>query len=427
MSTAALNIFQKLMRRWDVVHPYNAAQVMQLAGTADAAVWENAWQAALSESGLGTVSLGRSRYSFVSLNGHAASHGVNFPQRELGEHLSTEMNRAFDNDTEPPFRPFIIQHENHFYAGLVYQHWLADSTSIRMLIREWFLRVYDPQQVSHQPLPLAQRGYWDTIGPGRGGWGMTESLLDMTRRHIRLRRVQKIDSTALQSYDTRFELISTPANLIDPLRAAARRRQVKVNDIFLAALVEACTLHVPLQPRKNRHDVAVGSVVDLRPYGPANLAETFGLFLGFTNVICQPEELSNFDRILDAVAKQTRLQKSTGVAPASFMWMSAALIVGKLSKPQELYHFYRKELPLAGGLSNVDLSRTWAAQFHPNPIQDYIRISPTGPMTPLAMTTTTLGNQFNIGMTHRTGLISAERGRAVANSFVSRLVSVGAG
>jgi hypothetical protein len=360
----------------------------------------------------------------VSLNGHAATQKVHLPDRSLEEHLSIEINRAFEDSNELPFRPFVIRGENHFFAGLVYQHWLADSASIRMLIREWFVRVYDPASADLRPLPLAQKGYWDTIGPGRGGWGLTESILDMTRRHIRLRKVQKIDSNALADHSTRFQVITTPCGLIEKIRSVAKHLQVKVNDIFLAALLEACAAHVPLQARRNRRDVAVGSVVDLRPYGPANLANRFGLFLGFTNVICQPNDLNNFDRILYAVARQTRHQKNTGVAPASFMWMSAALIVGLLSKPGELYHFYRKELPLAGGLSNVDLTRTWTAKYHPSPIEDYIRISPTGPMTPLAVTTTTLGERFNIGMTYRTGLISPQRAQNLAAMFVSRLESL---
>jgi hypothetical protein len=424
MKTLPLNIFQKLMRRWDKVHPYNAAQVMQIAGMADRAAWEAGWRSALAGSGLGAVSVQRNRYGFVSLNGHAVDHTVRFSSLGLDELISAEMNRSFDDPDEPPFRPFVIQESGYFYAGLVYQHWLADSASIRLLMREWFLRVYDPGVVS-KPLALETRGYWDTVGPGRSGWGLTESILDMTRRHVRLRRVQKIDSTALSDHTTRFRLIQTKPGLIAQLRSAARRRDVKVNDLFLAALTEACSEHVPLQRRSNRRDVAVGSVVDLRPYGPANLANTFGLFLGFTNVICQPEDLADFDRLLFAVAKQTRLQKSTGVAPASLIWMGAAMLIGSLSRPDELYHFYRKELPLAGGISNVDLSKTWVADYQPGPLMDYIRVSPTGPMTPLVVTTTTLGERFHIGMTYRTGLISADRADGVASAFLARLESLG--
>jgi hypothetical protein len=421
MTTVPLNIFQKLMRRWDRVHPYNAAQVMQLAGAPDIDAWESAWRSALADAGLGAVALRQNRYYYYSPNGQVIGPRVRLPDLALDEFLTIEINRPFDNEFEPPFRPFILREQNHFYAGLIYQHWLADSASVRMLMREWFVRVYDLASANSQPLPLAQHGYWDTIGPGRAGWGLAESILGITRRHIRLRKVQKLDSTALADHSTRFQLIRPNPGLIDRLKETARRRQVKVNDIFLAALMEACAEHVPLQPRKNRRDVAVGSVVDLRPYGPPDLANTFGLFLGFTNVICQPEDLRDFNRVLNAVAKQTQLQKTTGVAPASFIWMSAALVVGTLSKPGELYHFYRKELPLAGGISNVDLTRTWIAKYHPAPVLDYIRISPTGPMAPIALTTTTLGNQFHIGMTYRTGLISAERAIAITKTFVARL------
>ncbi len=100
------------------------------------------------------------------------------------------------------------------------------------------------------------------------------------------------------------------------------------------------------------------------------------------------------------------------------------MVIGSLSRPDELYHFYRKELPLAGGISNVDLTRTWVADHHPAPLIDYIRVSPTGPMTPLVVTTTTLGERFHIGMTYRTGLISAGCANLVASTFVARLQSL---
>jgi hypothetical protein len=148
------------------------------------------------------------------------------------------------------------------------------------------------------------------------------------------------------------------------------------------------------------------------------------LFLGFTNVICQPNDLQSFDQILRSVAQQTRVQKTTGVAPASLMWMAGAFYVGKLSKPDDLYHFYRKELPLAGGISNVDLSREWMSNYHPAPLLDYIRISPTGPMVPLAITTTTLGQRFHVGMTYRTGLLPKDRAGSIVDAFINRLCSI---
>jgi hypothetical protein len=421
--SAPFNVVQKLMRRWDFVHPYNAAQIMKIRGQPDRAALDSAWQSALLTTGLGSVLVEADHYQFQSLNGHAAAYSVRYPGISLEDHVSVEMNRHFYDPMEPPFRPFVIAEKDFYYAGLIYQHWLADSTAIRMVIREWFVGLHDPQMLRRRPLLLPRCGYWKTVGPSRVGWDLAQGLLDMTRRHIRMRRVQKIDSAALSNHDSRFQLLSTKPGLIDQIRGAAARYEVKVNDLFLAALIEACAAHVPLQRRRNRVDVAVGSVVDLRPFCPADLSETFGLYLGFTNVICQPRELHDFNQIVSAVARQTRLQKKNGVAPASLMWMSAALVVGTLSRPDELYHFYRKELPLAGGISNVDLTRTWAGHY-PDILLDYIRVSPTGPMTPLVVTTTTLAGQFNVGLTHRTGLIDPQRAGDVAKMFIGRLESL---
>ena len=73
--------------------------------------------------------------------------------------------------------------------------------------------------------------------------------------------------------------------------------------------------------------------------------------------------------------------------------------------PHELYHFYRKELPLLGGISNVNLNNTWAAEYHPAPVLEYLRISPTGPMVPLVFNLTTLGDRLHLSMTYREVLL----------------------
>jgi hypothetical protein len=423
MNTAPINIFQKLMQKWEAVHPYNAAQVMDIRGEPNRAALQSAWNTALVSTGLGKINRAGNRYRFEELNGQAEVYGMSFQTLPLAEHLSVELNHPFSDSNEPPFRPFIIVEGDHFFAGVVYQHWIADSAAVRMLLREWFARVYDLTAVRRRPLKLPADGYWNTIGPNRGGWDVGENTLGMIRRHTRLRRAQKIDSTALSNHETRFQLFRAPDDLIPRLRKFAAARHVKLNDVFLAALAESCAQHVPLQRRQNRTDVAVGSITDLRPYCPTDLSDTFGLFLGFTNVVCQPCELKNFDRLLQIVSNQTRIAKTTGVAPSSLIWMSAAMAIGTLSRPDELYHFYRKELPLAGGISNVDLSKTWTADY-PSLLLEYIRVSPTGPMTPLVVTTTTLGDKFHLGLTHRIGLIPAERATLIGQTLLARLMAL---
>jgi hypothetical protein len=417
--TAPINVFQKLMRRWDAEHPYNAGQFLRIIGRPVADDWCRGWRQAMAVTGLGEISTGGGRYQFTTPDAGSRCP-VTVLTADFDQVVSAELNQKFD---EPglPFRPLVISGDVGFHVGVIYQHWLADSTAIRMLMREWFAAVFDPTAARRSPLRLPRSGYWRTLAPGRGPGGVLGCVLDLTRRHTRLRKVKKIGSTALGNRQTAWQAIQTRPGLIADLRSAARTAGVKVNDVLLTALTGTCALHVPLQRRPNRTDVAVGSVVDLRPFCHGNLSETFGLYLGFTNVVCRERELDSFDAMLHSVATQTRHQKNTGVAPASLMWMSAALVVGALSKPGELYHFYRKEMPLAGGVSNVDLTREWPAKYFPCPVTDYVRISPTGPMTPLVLTATTLGERFNLGMTYRTGLISPDLAAAIAATFVGYL------
>ncbi len=423
-ASARLNVFQHLMRRWDAVHPYNAAQAIHILGTPDRDALETAWQSTLIATGLGSVSIASNRYRFEELNGHAADYTVRFLTCSLDDHVSAELNRRFEDPNEPPLRPFVAPAPGGFYVGVVYQHWLADSASIRMVMREWFVRAYDPAAASRRPLRLPTCGYRDGLCGGRDAIDVAAGLLSLARRHCRLRRVKKVASTNLTDPVTRFSHFPAEPGLIAQVRSAAGRLHVKVNDVFLAALAEACVAHVPMQQRPNRTDVAVGSVVDLRPRSRADLSRTFGLYLGFTNVACRPADMARFDRLVRSVAGQTRHQKATGVAESSLSWMSVALLFGRFCKPGELYHFYRKDIPLAAGISNVDLSRSWVGAYAPSLIADYVRVSPTGPMAPLAMTTTTLGDQFHLGLTYRTGLIDAGRAAAVAGTVLDRLRSL---
>jgi hypothetical protein len=45
-------------------------------------------------------------------------------------------------------------------------------------------------------------------------------------------------------------------------------------------------------------------------------------------------------------------------------------------------------------------------------------------MTPLVITTTTLGDQFHLGLTHRTGLLCPDKAGRVAAMVLQRLLSV---
>ncbi|HTL29416.1 MAG TPA: condensation domain-containing protein [Tepidisphaeraceae bacterium] len=423
-----LNVFQRLVRQWDELHPYNAAQVLHLRGAPDLGRWASDWNRTLREMGLGRISVHGARFTYHELNGVLEPLNARFIHSacELERYIADELNRPFDSRDDLPFRPFILSGEGSYYAGIVYHHWVADSASIRMLLREWFLRQFDPTHSRHEKLQIAARGYWQQFGPHRSRWELTEGLLSSVRWSSRFKRVRRIECPEFSKFDVGFALHEFPQEIVGPVKEFARRQTVTVNDVFLAAMAEACNQFVPVVQTTKRQDLALGTIVDLRSRGQDDLSDTFGIFLGFTSVICRPDDLSDWPRLLRHVARQSAAQKRTGVPEASMIRMLAGIVAARMMrmKREKIVNFYRKRIPLAGGISNVNLNRDWPQRYHPDPLMQYIRVSPTGPMMPLVFTTTTLGDTLNFGLTYREAVISRERAGQIAGQFKNRLIQL---
>lgn len=419
MTCSRINVFQRLARQWDEVHPYNAAQVLKISGAPAKQTLQLAWHDALNDLGLGRVHLDGSNLFYECLNGEMSHYGVRMlpAGTNFEDFISEQLNRRFDNPSEPPFRPFIVPQDGFYYAGVVYHHWIADSVSIRAVLREWFVRTYDPGAAHKTPLKLAGGGYRDFFGVNRDAAAMGQGLLIATRWASTLRRVRRVEIRNGLDLAVRFAIRSMPDGWVDDIHAAARRRRVTLNDLFMAAIAQVCDRFVPMKRRPRRQSVAIGSIVDLRPYSDGELAEAFGLFLGFTNVVCRPAELRDPERLVHSIARQSNLQKQRGIPQASALRMLAGVTLGRLVKPQHLAQFYQKHLPMAGGISNVNMNRSWATQYHPAPLLDYIRISPTGPMMPLVFATTTLGKSFHVALTYRPSIVANDKVGAAAAAF----------
>ncbi len=127
-------------------------------------------------SGLGRVRVEGPRFQHVTLNGELMRYPLRVlpPGTQLAEHLSIEINRPFDDAAEPPFRPFMLEAaDGTTTLGLTYQHWVADSAAVRLLLREWFVRLFDPARARPSRFRQPSEGYWRLFGPaakGAGAW-----------------------------------------------------------------------------------------------------------------------------------------------------------------------------------------------------------------------------------------------------------------
>ncbi|HEY4330897.1 MAG TPA: hypothetical protein VGN88_14235 [Phycisphaerae bacterium] len=426
-----LNIFQRCIRIWEESHPYNAAQILQIAGRAEVDRLTEAWNDTLFTSGLGIAHVNGRHFCYEK----SMPQAVKLVDSGLGleAYLTGEINSPFGpvqrgkSAVSMPFRPFVHQGEGSYHLGIVYQHWVADSIAMRMLLREWFQRICDPSRATRQPLEIPYGGFWRYFGPRRADWNLVEGALSVPESMSQFANARRIDESS-GTERVACTLHRLPDGMVDELREIARRRKIRgapaatLNDIFLAALARACDLF-GAAPRQCGRDLALGSIVDLRASSHENLDNTFGLFLGFTSLVVRAAVLGDRQRLLSHIAAQNAHLKELRAAQVSMLRMATGYLQGRFLSPRKLAAFYRHYMPFSGGLSNVNMNRSWPSRYHPAPLLDYIRVAPTGPMVPLVIALTTLGSRFTFTLTRRESLVDQAHATQLAHTFIEELTA----
>jgi hypothetical protein len=66
---------------------------------------------------------------------------------------------------------------------VIYHHWVADSVSIRTVLREWFVRLFDPKKIPFiaKPCSWPNGSYRRFFSILRSGAAMGQGLLTATR------------------------------------------------------------------------------------------------------------------------------------------------------------------------------------------------------------------------------------------------------
>jgi hypothetical protein len=421
---ARLNLFQRLVRQWDTLHPYNGVQAMRVRGQVNLDDCRRAWETTIEALGLGRIQLDGDRYHYVCLDGQTEQHTVQLGTQgtTIDNWISEELNRPFEADQGVPFRPILIHDCDGSWLGLAYQHWVADSTSIRRVMRDWFARLFDPKMALSRPLRAVGAGYFELFGPHHSSWRGGGALLAYLRWCSQFRRVQRIENPRkFAEMTTRFVHMKSEEGLIDRLSVAARSSDATVNDLFLVAVARVCAKFVPTRVRGMRRDLAIGTIVDLRPKSPRPMSDVFNLLLGFTSVLCRPDDLKDISRLVSTISHQTRRQKTNRSAESSWIRILGGLVAGRFLDRKDCLELYRKRVALAGACSNVNLNRDWPARYFPDPLTDYVRAAPTGPTTPVVFTPTTLGSSLGVGLTYRESLLPDPTPKAALEMFLQEL------
>lgn len=425
-----LNAFQILMRRWRELYPYNAGQVMTLAGAPDFVRWVSAVQKVVEATGLGTP---------VFANHDADMHFVPDGEIEVASavgsleaHVTAELNRPF-GEKDIPVRFFILPAEGKYHVGITYDHWVADSRAIRNLMQRVYLAYSGGPGLPALTLP--HKEFFELFGHHKQLHRPLAKLRSSLVNYIRHRKAYRIHLGSALDFASKTRIIELPTGLIRDVHAYTKSHHASVNDAFLAALGQTMG-QVTAGDRKRfnikrffhgqRNRIALGTIADIRDLSAVPLENVLGLYLSsYTTVLKSPESRQRDDLIAEIAASTHKLKENHGVIGSFLGLMTTLYWWDFYPHAKDKAGLFQKNVPTAAGISNVNMSKSWVDMPTPPEkgpqVLDYLRISPTGPLIPIVLTLTTINQRLSLCVTYRTTAFTDAAAQKVIDTFVERL------
>ncbi len=398
------NAFQALMRRWTSLGAYNAIHLLRVKGQPEQGRWLRAVETAIAPLGI------------------AAPAAVGETYGDLESGVTAELNKPFIAG-KPPLRFFVIPlATDDYYFGITFDHWIADSQSVRLLMQRVFAEFHRPGAAKElPPLRLNTTPFHQQFGRARWLKVITECLRNY-RRHRRARRLVIYDAL---DFSVGFLHRQLPDGLIARIQAHAKRLKAKVNDIFLAAATLAILKQIgpPLPGKRSRDCASMSVAMDIRAFAKTPVDDVFGFYLGYFSVIVGHSESPDLDSTVAQIAPQTQTGKSAARVLHLFPGFKLAGLFWRIfNSPSRKALMFHRGIPTLGGISNVNLSDSWIAG-DPS-LLDYIRVSPAGPIVPIVFTLTTIKDRLSLCVTHRRTVFSPEQAAAITADFIALLTAI---
>lgn len=424
-----LNSFQKSMLQWNHLHAYNAVHVVRMSGDLDLPRLTGVINDFLTQRGLTNLNmdLRRETFGYGGGAGELVVHvvvGGNDPQTNLAAEMERQLNMAFDlSRAFNPFRFFVVPAPGSFLVGLVYFHAIADAESIVWLLKE-LVAAYagTGDRKRAEPLALYPRRYDNLLRHQPRVIG--RRLLALPDQARKLRSSMRVPAADPGNMQNGLRLFTVGREQLPGLVAAAKAWQVTVNDLLLALLLKALT---PLAGNRTaagrRKNISLGCIVNIRKDLGVDSPRTFGLFLGSFMVTHPVPEGISLQQLAGELRDQTLAIKRHRLYLGTPWELAFARRLLSFFSPDQRKKFYQKNYPLWGGITNMNLNSHWPddeAALTP----DYFRAVCTGPVTPLVLSVTTVGDHANIGLTYRATVFSEQAIEQIKRSFLESLAEL---
>jgi hypothetical protein len=178
---------------------------------------------------------------------------------------------------------------------------------------------------------------------------------------------------------------------------------------------------LPRRAVRQQQRLSLGTIVDTRAEAQEDLSDSLGAFLGYYLVQVAA------DKTMSLAEATRRIAFATGPIKTQRAYLDS-LVSTKIASELWPYlsekvkpFFMRRAIPMTAGVSNVVVRDGWMERCGAGCISEDIRGVPTGPILPLVLSPTTLGEQMNVGVTYRIAGFPRQKIDGVMEIFMNQI------
>ncbi|MEN6407637.1 MAG: condensation domain-containing protein [Thermoguttaceae bacterium] len=426
-ATGRLNAFQRLMLQWSELHPYSAVHIYKIAHPSNPEGLVDSIRNTYLDLGIGLVEVDEVGLSYRHRVDHfpevTVVRGQESPTTLLDEHVTRELNRRFERPCCKPWRFGIVEAgANSHYLVLTYDHWVADSTAARQVLRHVLDRYCSWNRPENRPsLDLYPGTYREVFANRLGGPKLLGIGARAVQHWLRNHSTARIPYSSSEQMDIRFESHRTASDTVPRLRHFAHSLDATVHDVILAALGRAMAEHLPRRALRKKQPMALGTIVNARGESQEDLGSSLGAFLGYYLVrLASDKSLSLADAVRCVAATTGPIKSHRRYLDSLFNMKLASMVWPHLNATRKR-HFMPTMLPLTAGVSNVLVRDDWMQESGSGDIVEYARGASTGPILPLVLTPTTWNGEMNVGVSYRIAGFSHQKIDGVVSLFLDQI------
>ncbi len=423
-----LNRFQRMMLAWDRLHPYNAAHLLHLRGPLDLQTLRQAVCDACETAGVGRFTLDEPNHAYAYLPTADASveyfagHGP--IQLTAVDLVGEALNDPFPAEPHHPIRWIVVTGPDDTTYCLValYHHVASDAYGVQRLLASVLARLENTRATAGPPsgpgpLRTTVPDHRRLFKRQRRLSHVARTLVGAARRYFQLRHGHRLRGAKKADSRTETIAVDAPRGLITSLHEVCRADGIGPNDAFLAALVVALAESTPhRRSHRRRKKIAVATITNTRKWATQDVSECFGVFLGHSTVVIDNPD-GSFERVLQEVTRQTRLQKARREAAGPgwpFIFVRALWPVLRLPNTQKSY---TKVFPICAGLSSFNVDRS-LFESPAGALFGYARACPPGPSVPMVLAPTILGDAMRVTLTYRRTCLHQPQATTLVDRFI---------